>query len=168
MAIAGSLALIAILMEPEKLQQLQFRKFIFAAPFIFYRVKPCLVASGHSSSSYFVLILVVIFTTCLRIIYVSLPPNLQYNFKHQLGGSLLLGIIVSVAIGSYPLFWPELSEFVNEISNQVTFANIELIKQSNRSLSPNSRFSVSPCRTLLEKGKMASHPADRNNIFCYS
>ena len=36
MAIAGSMALIAVLMRPEKLKQIELSKFKFAFPFLFF------------------------------------------------------------------------------------------------------------------------------------
>ncbi len=136
MAISGSMALIAVLMQPEKFKQVEFRKFIFALPFLFFMgLSLSWSQAKNAGSSYFVLILVVVFTACLRITFKSLPPDERDKFKHLLSTSLLLGIIVSISIGSYPLFWPELSIIANNVSNQLTFANIELLRQSNRSLS---------------------------------
>ena len=136
LAISGSTALVAILMQPKKLKQLRLGNFTFALPFlVFMGMSLSWSQAENGEGSYLVLILVVVFTTCLRIIYSDLPSDLQDNFKHQLGVSILLGIIASLAIGSYPIFWPELSNLTTEISTQVTFANIELIRQSNRSLS---------------------------------
>ena len=36
LAIAGSISFIAVLMQPGKLQQVEFPKFIFALPFLFF------------------------------------------------------------------------------------------------------------------------------------
>ena len=136
LAIAGSISFIAVLIQPEKLQQVEFRKFIFALPFLFFMGLSLLWSQGENGgSSYFVLILVVVFTACLRITFKSLPLDEQDKFKNLLSASLLFGIIVSISIGSYPLFWPELSILINNVSNHLTFANIELLRQSNRSLS---------------------------------
>ena len=88
----------------------------------------------NAGRSYFVLILVVVFTASLRISFKGMSLEEQDRFKHLLSTSLLFGIVVSISIGSYPLFWPELSILINNVSNQ-TFANIELLRQSNRSLS---------------------------------
>lgn len=135
LAIAGSLALLAILMQPEKLKQLELHKFFFALPFLFFMgISLSWSQATNGSSAYIVLILVVVFTTCLRIIFKDQPSDLQNKFRHQLSVSILFGIIVSIAIGSYPLFWPELAVLASKISNQITFANIELTRQTNRSL----------------------------------
>ena len=136
MAISGCMAFIAVLMQPEKFKQLEWRKFIFALPFLFFMGLSLLWSQAENAgSSYFVLILVVVFIACLRITYKSLPLGEQDKFKHLLSASLLFGIIISISIGSYPLFWPELSIVTNNVSDQLTFANIELLRQSNRSLS---------------------------------
>ena len=136
MAISGTMAFIAVLAQPKKLKQVEFRKFIFALPFLFFMGLSLLWSQGENGgSSYFVLILVVVFTACLRITFRSLPLDEQDKFKNLLSASLLFGIVVSISIGSYPLFWPELSILTNNVSNQLTFANIELLRQSNRSLS---------------------------------
>ena len=136
LAIAGSISFIAVLMQPEKFKQVEWRKFIFALPFLFFMGLSLLWSQAENAgSSYFVLILVVVFTACLRITFKSLPLDEQDKFKHLLSASLLFGIIISISIGSYPLFWPELSILTNNVSNQLTFANIELLRQSNRSLS---------------------------------
>ena len=119
-----------------KVKQVELRKFIFALPFLFFMGLSLLWSQAENAgSSYFVLILVVLFTACLRISFKGLSLEEQDKFKHLLSASLLFGIIVSISIGSYPLFWPELSILINNVSNQLTFANIELLRQSNRSLS---------------------------------
>ncbi|MBL96679.1 MAG: hypothetical protein CMF52_02595 [Legionellales bacterium] len=135
LAIAGSTAFIAVLMQTEKLQQVEFRKFILALPFLFFMGLSLLWSQAENAGrTYFALILVVVFIACLRITFKSLPLDEQDKFKHRLSASLLFGILISISVGSYPLFWPELSIAVNNISNQLTFANIELFRQSNRSL----------------------------------
>ncbi len=136
LAISGSMALIAILMQPAKFRQVEWRKFTFALPFLFFMGLSLLwsqAENGHRS--YFILLLVIVFTACLRITFKGLPLKEQDRFKHLLSISLLLGIIVSISIGSYPLLWPGLSILTNNFSDQFTFANIELLRQSNRSLS---------------------------------
>ena len=136
LAIAGSLAFVAVLMQPEKVKQVELRKFIFAFPFLFFMGLSLLWSQADNGGrSYFLLLLVVVFTACLRISFKGMPLEEQGRYKHLLSASLLLGIIVSISIGSYPLFWPELSIITNYVSNQLTFANIELLRQSNRSLS---------------------------------
>ena len=136
LAISGSMAFISILAQPEKFKKIEFRKFIFALPFLFFMGLSLLWSQAENSGrSYFVLILVIIFTACLRITFKGLQLSQQDRFKHRLNISLLFGIIISISIGSYPLFWPELSELTREFSDQLTFANIELVRQSNRSLS---------------------------------
>jgi O-antigen ligase len=136
LAIAGSISFIAVLMQPEKLQQVEFRKFIFALPFLFFMgLSLAWSQAENAGRSYFVLILVVVFTASLRISFKGMSLEGRDRFKHLLSASLLFGIIVSITIGSYPLFWPELSRLINSVSNQLTFANIELQRQSNRSLS---------------------------------
>ena len=136
LAIAGSISFIAVLMQPEKLQQVEFRKFIFALPFLFFMgLSLAWSQAENAGRSYFVLILVVVFTASLRISFKGMSLEEQDRFKHLLSTSLLFGIVVSISIGSYPLFWPELSILTNNVSNQLTFANIELQRQSNRSLS---------------------------------
>ena len=69
----------------------------------------------NGSSSYLVLLLVVAFTECLRIAYESLPFDRQDKFKHLLNISLIVGIVFSISVGSYPHIWPEFSDQVNEI-----------------------------------------------------
>ena len=136
LTISGGMAFIAVLLRSANLKQLELRKFIFAAPFLLFIGFSLLWSeSERSGSSYFVLILVVVFTACLRITFKELSIGEQDKFKHLLSISLLFGIIVSISIGSYPLFWPELSSLANIVSNQISFANIELVRQSNRSLS---------------------------------
>ena len=136
LAISGSMAFIAILAQPEKLKKIELRNFIFALPFLFFMGLSLLWSQAENSGrSYFILILVIIFTACLRITFKGLQLIQQDRFKHLLSISLLFGIIISISIGSYPLFWPELSALTREFSNQMPFANIELVRQSNRSLS---------------------------------
>lgn len=136
LVISGSLAFIAGLLQPEKLKQLGLQQFTFAIPFLIFMGFSVFWSSAENAGfSYFTLILVVIFTTCLLVAFKELAPSQQDKYRHLLSASLLFGIIASLIIGSYPLFWPELSILAWEISNQATFANIELIRQSNRSLS---------------------------------
>ncbi len=136
MAISGLMAFIAVVMQPEKFKRVEWRKFIFAFPFLIFMGLSLLWSQAENGgSTYFVLILVVVFTACLCITFEGLPLEEQDRFKHLLSASLLFGIIVSISIGSYPLLWPELPRLMDEISTQVSFANIELIRQSNRSLS---------------------------------
>ena len=136
MAISGLMASIAVLMQPEKFKQVELRKFIFALPFLFFVGFSLLWSQAENAgSSYIVLILVVLFTASLRISFMAMSLEDQDRFKHLLSASLLFGIIVSISIGSYPLFWPELPKQVDIISTQVSFANLELLRQSNRSLS---------------------------------
>ena len=136
LAISGSAAFVAVLMRPEQLKQIDLSKFIYALPFLLFTGFSLIWSQAEKGvSSYFIFILVIIFTACLRIIFKGLTTDEQDNFKHLLSASLLFGIIAAVFIGSYPLFWPELSILTDEVSNQLTFANIELLRQSNRSLS---------------------------------
>ena len=70
-------------------------------------------------SSYFVLLMVVAFTACLLITYEGMPLNEQDKLKHLLNISLIIGIIVSISIGSYPHIWPELSTFTEGFSQNI-------------------------------------------------
>jgi O-antigen ligase len=136
LAISGSVAFIAFLIQPGKLKQIKLSEFIFALPFLFFIGLSLLWSqSENDGSSYFVLLMVVAFTACLLFAYESLPVDEQDKFKRLLNISLIIGIIVSISIGSYPHIWPELSTLTEEFSKQHQFANIELIRQSNRSLS---------------------------------
>ena len=47
LAIAGSISFIAVLIQPEKLQQVEFRKFIFALPFLFFMGLSLLWSQGE-------------------------------------------------------------------------------------------------------------------------
>ncbi len=136
LAISGSVAFIAFLIQPGKLKQIKLSKFIFALPFLFFIGLSLLWSQAENGgSSYFVLLMVVTFTACLLFAYESLPADDQNKFKRLLNISIIIGIIVSISIGSYPHIWPELSTLTEEFSEQHQFVNIELIRQSNRSLS---------------------------------
>ena len=98
MAIAGSMALIAVLMRPEKLKQIELSKFKFAFPFLFFMGLSLLWSKAENgSSSYLVLLLLVAFIECLRIAYESLPLDEQDKFKHLLNISIF-GIVVSLLL----------------------------------------------------------------------
>ena len=72
MAISGSMASIAVLMQPEKFKQVELRKFIFALPFLFFMGLSLLWSQAENAgSSYIVLILVVLFTASLRISFMA-------------------------------------------------------------------------------------------------
>ena len=62
--------LIAVLMQPEKFKQVEWRKFIFALPFYFYGAQPFMVARRKWWPLLLRLILVVV-TACLRITFAS-------------------------------------------------------------------------------------------------
>ena len=135
LAISGSLAFIAFLIQPVKLRRIKISKFIFVLPFLFFMGLSLFWSQAENGvSSYFILLLVVAFTACLLITYEGMPLNEQNKLKHLLNISLIIGIIVSISIGSYPHIWPELSTFTEGFSQKFEFANIELERQSNRSL----------------------------------
>ena len=108
--------------------------------------------------------LLVTFTRCLRIAYESLPVDEQDKFKRLLNISLIFGIVVSISIGSYPHIWPELSTFTEEFSQKFEFANIELLRQSNRSLSLIPIFLFPLAGFLLAQGERVFHLADRRSF----
>ena len=136
MAIAGSLACISVATKPKQLSHFKIGKFIFALPFLFFMGLSLVWSQSETAAdSYSSLILVIVFTVCLQLTFQNLPTSKQVKFKHTLSASIGFGIIISLVIGSYPIFWPDLSILTSEISNQVNFGNIELLRQSNRSLS---------------------------------
>ena len=135
LAVSGAMAFIAILMQPKKLKQIDLRNFLFALPILSYMGFSLIWSQAENGGgSYIILILVIVFTACLFISFRNLPIDEQEKFKNLLSFSLLFGILTSIVIGSYPLFWPDLSTTMSEASARLTFANIELLRQSNRSL----------------------------------
>ncbi len=135
LTISGSLALIATLLQTEKLKKINVQKFSLALPFlIFAGLSLFWTPAENGYRSYVYFILVIIFTSSLCLVFDDLSEKEQNQFRHRLCLSLLGGIIVSVIIGSYPLFWPKLIDLTEDISASISFASFELVRQSNRSL----------------------------------
>ena len=85
LAISGSVAFIAFLIQPEKLKQIKLSEFIFALPFLFFIGLSLLWSqTENDGSSYFVLLMAVAFTACLLFAYESLPVDEQDKFKRLL------------------------------------------------------------------------------------
>ena len=136
LAIAGSLAFIGLLMQPDRLKERAWIKFWPIAPFfIFAFISLLWTSSPDALRSYGTLISVVIFTSSLCLAFASLPEREQELFQTRLSISILLGIILSTIIGSYAKFFPQLAAILQNFSNQTTLGNIEILRQSNRSLS---------------------------------
>lgn len=136
MAIAGSLACISVAMQPKQLRQIKIGGFVFTFPFLFFMGLSLFWSRSEKGVySYFTVIMVIVFTYCLQLTFQNCSINKKNSLKLWLSGSLGFGIIVSLAIGLYPIIWPDLPSLASEISNQITFGNIELLRQSNRSLS---------------------------------
>ena len=60
---------------------------------------------------------------------------MEKKYRNRLSISLLLGVLASLTVGTYPIIWPELLAILRNISNQTELGNIELLRQGNRSLS---------------------------------
>ena len=136
LAVAGALATAALILQPEKLKAFNWKVFLPLTPFLAFALLS-VFWSGASNplGSFGVLFSVLIFTCSLWIAFSQLSEAEQTSYRNYLSASLLFGIIASIAVGSYSQFFPELKGILSDLSNQTTLANIELVRQGNRSLS---------------------------------
>lgn len=136
LAIAGSLALTALLMQPQKLMKISLKKATPALPFLVFMCLSLFWAPAeHGIRSFWIFISVIIFTFSLISAFAEEPEEWQKTYRNRLSVSLFIGISASLVVGIYPVIWPEVDNIIKSLSNQTELGNIELLRQSNRSLS---------------------------------
>jgi len=136
LAIAGTLALGGLLIEKERLKSVDWKIYWPIAPFLVYAFLSCFWTIGPGAfTSFTVMLSVLVFTFSLWQAFLTLPEEKQAAFKSRLSISLLFGIVCALAVGSYPVTYPELPALTATWSNQVSFGNLQLVRQGNRSLS---------------------------------
>lgn len=136
LAIAGTLALISIMLKPTTLKTIEWHSFWPVVPFIvfvflslFWSIAPAPYVS------FGILLSVIIFTAALWHIFGLLPAASQAIYRDRLSFVLLLGVLCAIAVGSYPHTFPNLPSILRDVSSQTALGNIELLRQGNRSLS---------------------------------
>ena len=136
LAIAGILAFIGLVLQAERLQAPVWKAFWPFAPFFIFAMASTLWSGSVGVfQSFGILVSVLVFTVSLWLAFIKLSENEQELFRTRLSISVVIGIILSITIGSYSQFFPQLDPILTNLSAQTTVGNIELIRQGNRSLS---------------------------------
>ena len=136
MAIAGSLAFIGLVLQGERGNTLALKGFWPFAPFFIFAAASTLWSSSVGVfQSFGILVSVLVFTVSLWLAFKNLSETDKNLFRSRLSVSVIIGIGLSIIIGSYSQFFPQLDPILKNLSNQTTLGNIELIRQGNRSLS---------------------------------
>ena len=136
LAISGMLAIVAMLMQPTSLKEINWKSAAPALPFfIFLGLSLFWTRADNGAESFLVLISVIVFTVCLSSVFFKTTEEWKNKYRNRLSISLLLGVLASLTVGTYPIIWPELLAILRNISNQTELGNIELLRQGNRSLS---------------------------------
>lgn len=136
LALSGMLAVVAMLMQPQNLKKINWKSAAPGMPFlVFMGLSLFWTRADNGAESFLVVASVVVFTFSLSSAFFKTPEQWQKKYRNRLSMSLLVGVLASLAVGTYPVTWPELANIVRSISNQTELGNIELLRQSNRSLS---------------------------------
>ena len=136
LAIAGSLAFIGLALQGERGNTLAWKAFWPFAPFFIFAMASTLWSGSVGVfQSFGILVSVLVFTVSLWLAFTKLSENEQDLFRTRLSISVVIGIILSIAVGSYAEFFPELAPILRNLSEQTTLGNIEILRQGNRSLS---------------------------------
>ena len=136
LAISGSLAFIGLALQGERGKTLAWEAFWPFAPFFIFAAASTLWSSSVGVfQSFGILVSVIVFTVSLWLAFTKLSKNEQHLFRTRLSISVFIGIVFSIIVGSYAQFFPQLDLILTKLSHQTTLGNIELIRQSNRSLS---------------------------------
>ena len=155
LAIAGTIALVGLLIEKERLKSVDWKIYWPIAPFLVYAYLSCFWSIGTGAfTSFTVMLSVLVFTFSLWQAFLTLPEEKQAAFKSRLSISLLFGIVCALAVGSYPLTYPELPSLTEKWSRNVDFGNLQLIRQGNRSLSLMPVFLVLFAGFFWKKSKL--------------
>lgn len=136
LAIAGTLAFIGLALQGERGKTLDWKAFWPFAPFFIFAAASTLWSSSVGVfQSFGILVSVIVFTVSLWLAFTKLSENEQCLFRTQLSISVVIGIVLSIFVGSYAEFFPQLAQILRNLSDQTTLGNIELVRQGNRSLS---------------------------------
>ena len=136
MTVAGTLALIGLVLEKTQLATVNWRTFWPIAPFLIYVFFSFFWSTVEGTfTSFGVLLSILTFTFCLWQAFLAMSQEKQAAFRSRLSISLLAGIFCALAVGSYPVTYPDLPALTAKWSEQVPFGNLQLLRQGNRSLS---------------------------------
>lgn len=136
LVIAGILAVIGLVLQAERLQASVWKAFLPFAPFFIFAVASTLWSGSVGVfRSFGIFVSVLVFTVSLWLAYTKLSENEQDLFRTRLSISVVIGIVLSITLGSYAEFFPELASILRNLSEQTALGNIEILRQGNRSLS---------------------------------
>lgn len=136
LAIAGILAVIGLVLQSKRLKAFDWKAFLPFAPFFIFAMASTLWSDSVGVfQSFGIFVSVLVFTASLWWAFMDLSENEQDLFRTRLSISVIIGIILSIIIGSYAEFFPQLAAILRNLSDQTTLGNIEIVRQGNRSLS---------------------------------
>ena len=136
LAIAGTLAVIGHVLKAERLKASVWKAFLPFAPFFIFAMASTLWSDSVGVfQSFGIFVSVLVFTVSLWLAFTKLSENEQDLFRTRLSISVVIGIVLSITVGSYAEFFPELEPILRNLSEQTTLGNIEILRQGNRSLS---------------------------------
>lgn len=136
LAIAGTLAVIGHVLQAERLKAYVWEAFLPFAPFFIFAMASTLWSDSVGVfQSFGIFVSVLVFTVSLWLAFTKLSENEQDLFRTRLSISVVIGIILSITVGSYAEFFPQLAQILRNLSDQTTLGNIEILRQGNRSLS---------------------------------
>ena len=136
LAIAGTLAVIGHVLQAERLKAYVWKAFLPFAPFFIFAMASTLWSGSVGVfQSFGIFVSVLVFTVSLWLAFTKLSENEQDLFRTRLSISVVIGIILSITVGSYAEFFPQLAQILRNLSDQTTLGNIEILRQGNRSLS---------------------------------
>ena len=94
-----------------------------------------MVGFGRRFQSFGIFVSVLVFTVSLRLAFTKLSENEQDLFRTRLSISVVIGIVLSITVGSYAEFFPELEPILRNLSEQLRSEILKFLRQGNRSLS---------------------------------
>ena len=135
-ALSGILAISSLIMKPSLLIKIDWKRVAPALPFLAFAGLSLLWTDAEGGSrSFLVFISVIIFTFSLIFVFLETSEEWKKKYRKYLSFSLLIGVLASLGVGAHPIVWPELVNISEQFSSQTDLGNIELLRQSNRSLS---------------------------------
>ena len=136
LAIAGTLAFIGLVLQGERGNTLAWKAFWPFGPFFLFAMTSTLWSGSEGVfQSFGILVSVLVFTVSLWLAFKNLSETDKNLFRSRLSVSVIIGIGLSIIIGSYAQFFPQLALILQNLSDQTTLGNIEILRQGNRSLS---------------------------------
>ena len=136
LAIAGMFAFVGLALQSERLKAFDWKALWPFAPFFLFAMASTLWSDSVGVfQSFGIFVSVLVFTASLWWAFMNLSESEQDLFRTRLSISVIIGIVLSIIIGSYAEFFPQLAQILRNLSDQTTLGSIEIVRQGNRSLS---------------------------------